>query len=415
MSRSHRTAIAVALATGACSPSAATERGDELLPGAVVERTAIWEDLPFAVAGCTVQRLVTPKPLALFEWAPCKGQDRCSEAVWQDEIIGEDGEIGRRTSVDDDGRTVRIAVRYDSDVAQKAGVIVAREDGAIELGLRTSTAGPCNMNVPSVGHARFGVLVTRTASAGEPVREGGLLAPLDELATLTPFELEPMPPGSGPDEAAMGPSRWLWRFAPDQLLTVSSVDGTDPTVFAQRSSAILALGGPTAIGEAFLFEAIERTGDGALQGSIQRSDGATAPISLIAGSPDAWVGAPMFAHSHLGWQRGIGPTRLGAFDRVELWASRLAEDSTALEPYEVGELPAKGWSSIGAGWGRYATTGALPNELLLWDLEENRSTSIVLPADHAFAACPGVTRSALWVVPELRTSPRRGLLRFACG
>ncbi len=410
MSGSQHAAIVVTLATGACAPAAATEAEPI---AAASERTPTWEDLPFEVAGCTVQRLVAPEPLALFEWAPCEGSPGCSEAVWRDELIGEDGEIGRRTSVDDDGDTVRVAVRYDSDVAAQAGVIVAREDGTIELGLRTSTAGPCNLNVPSVGHGRFGVLVTRTASAEGPVREGGLLAPLRELETLTPFELDPLPPGSGPDQVAMGASRWLWRFAPDQLVTFSSVDGRAPAVFAERSTSTVALGGPIALGDSFLFETIERTDEGALSGSIAQSDGIAAPTPFLAGSPDAWVGAPMSAHSHLGWQRGLAPTRVGGFERVELWAAPLTEDPSALAPYRVGELPATGWSSIGAGWGRYATTGAQPNELLIWELDAKRSTSIALPEGHAFAACPGLTRSALWVVPELRSSPRRGLLRFA--
>lgn len=398
-------ALSLAL-SAACAPAAA----DEHLPVPAAEQAPRWEDLPSPVAGCTVQRLVMDEPQALFDWTPCTGRGGCSEAVWREGLIGEDGEIGRRTSVDDDGRIVRVAVRYDSDVAAQAGVILAREDGTIELGLRTSTAGSCNLNVPAVAHGRFGVLVTNTS---EPLREGGLLAPLADLTALAAFELDPLPPGGGPDEAAMGASRWLWRFAPDRLATFSNVDGTNARVFAEQSSSILALGGPTSTGDSFVFEMAERAVDGTVWGSIGRSDGVAEPTSFIAGTPDAWVGAPLFAHSHLAWQRGISPRRGGAFDRVELWTSPATDDPDMLAPSKVGDLPGHGWSSTCAGWGRYVTAGTSADELLAWDLDARRVTSIVLPDQHTFASCPGVTRTAMWVVPELRSSQRRGLLRFA--
>jgi hypothetical protein len=188
-------------------------------------------------------------------------------------------------------------------------------------------------------------------------------------------------------------------------------------VFAKTSSSILSLGGPTAIGASFLFDVVERPDGGALQAYIGRSDGVAPVERFIAGSPQEWVGAPMFAHSHIGWQKGIGPKRVNEFEAVELWASTYAGDSAALTPYKVGDLPAKSWSWIGAGWGRYVTlgesAGTEPRELAVWDLEAKTNVSIVLPADRSFEACAGVTRSAVWVVPALVSSRQRGLLRFA--
>jgi hypothetical protein len=408
---SSRWTSALVLAA-ACSSS----RADEHAPAvaAADATTPVWEDLPFDVVGCRVQRLKNAAALELFHWRACEGLAGCGEAVWNDAIVGADGEIGRRTSVDDDGTSVRVAVRWDSDDAAQAGVVVTREDGSILLGLRTSTAGPCNMNIPSVAHGRFGVLVTRSASATEPVREGGLLASVSDLDTLAPFEIDPLPAGSGPDESAMGSSRWLWRFAPDRLATFSAIDGTDAEVFAEVDDATLSLGGPTSTGPSFLFDMVERAPDGEVRGFIAHSDGIGAPERLVEAPPGTWDGVPFFAHSHVAWQRGIGRSGPNRFATVEVWAAEHGESTLA--PYLVGEAPLSGWSRIGAGWGRYVTLGpphdTSPPEWIVWDLERRTHTSIVPPIDRAFETCAGVTRSAVFAIPTQRTSSRRGLLRL---
>jgi len=374
----------------------------------------VWAELPFPVAGCSVERLVPAT--RLFDWKPCEAAKACAEAVWNRDVVGPDAEIGRRTMVDDDGQTVRIAVRYDSDAASQAGVVLAREDGSVELGLRVSTRGPCNMNIPSIGHGRFGVLVTRSASPEGSARKGGLLAPLADLGALTPFEISPLPRGSGPDSAAWGSSRWLWRFAPDELSTFSNIDGKNFTAFAKLSDSIRRLGGPTSTGASFLFDVVEVAAGGVPEAYIARSDGVAPAQRFISSTSGSWVGVPLFAHSHIGWQKGIHP-HANEFDSVELWASPYTEQASRLAPYKVGTLAGKGWTSVGAGWGRYVTLEDpdrdLHRDFLVWDLEKKTSRDITLPADRYFEACAGLTRSALWIVPGLESSVQRGLMRFS--
>ena len=156
-----------------------------------------------------------------------------------------------------------------------------------------------------------------------------------------------------------------------------------------------------------------------MEGYIGRSDGIGPLDRFLSGADGSWVGVPMFAHSHIGWLKGLNPQDLKLFEAVELWASPYAEDPSQLEPYKVGDLVAKSWSWVGAGWGRYVTSGKpeLPvqHELLVWDLAAKSSRSIVLPPDRYYDARPSVTRSAFWVIPGLVSSTQRGLMRFELG
>ncbi|HWB74438.1 MAG TPA: hypothetical protein VG755_05775 [Nannocystaceae bacterium] len=404
------TSAALAL-VGACTQAHghADASAEQAVAGVVAPR---WERLPTQVVGCDVERLVDPRAHDLFEWRACAGAPECSEAVWNAALVGHDGEIGRRSSVDDDGHDVRVAVRWDSDEAGQAGVFVTDAEGRIALGLRVTTAGACNINAPSIAHGRFGVLVMHAAEGAAPLREGGLLAALDRLEVLAPFELDPLPKGSGPDAVALGTSRWAWRFSPERLVAFANDDGSDARVVAERDASLRMLGPPSATGPAFLFDMFELDESGRAVAHVGRSDGHAPPEHFIAGTADAWVGAARFAHSHIAWLRGLEPSGGSAFARVELWAAPYTDDAGALAPVRIGELDTPVWSPIGAGWGRYAIAGATPTELQVFALADATRTRIALPDGHTFAAAAGLTRDALWIVPELHDSPQRGLLRI---
>lgn len=243
---------------------------------------------------------------------------------------------------------------------------------------------------------------------------GGLLGPWSGLAPVVPFEISPVPNGI-PDELVMGDDRLLRRWSPDQLGTLSNIDGSGFTIFAKLSQSIVSIDWVSTTGPSFLFDVIE-LGDGGAERYIARSDGVAAPARFISGSPGIWVGASGFANSFLVWQRGINPQDVNRFDSIELWASAYTEDPAQLAPFKVDDLGGHSLFPGAAGWGRYAlAVPELPTQhtTIVWDLATKTKRAITLPPDRYIGSWPGLTRTHLWLLAHETTSTRTPLMRFA--
>jgi hypothetical protein len=251
-------------------------------------------------------------------------------------------------------------------------------------------------------------------------RWGGLLGQLDSQMVSAPFEIVSLPAGASPQQDAMGATRWLWRWYPDQLTSMSNVDGTGFTIFAHISQSLLILDLPVAIGNSFLFSVLEQGDAGSVVEFVGSSDGVATLQPFIVAPQGSWAGSPSYANSHLVWARGINPKDINTFDSVELWASEFSDDPTKLQPYKVDAFlyASMPYEYVG-GWGYYATGGLgdggpRPRETVLWNLETKARRSIFLPDDRETFAYPGISRTHLWMVAR-RSSDMlaRYLMRFA--
>jgi hypothetical protein len=371
----------------------------------------VWEDLPTQVVGCTVQRLANASSLRLFNWATCAMLPKCEEAIFHPSLITPTTILSPLSKVIDDGTGTRVLVDFYTDPTAVSGDLIADEDGQVLAGFRC--VNPQCLVGGTIGRSRFGIEVTGALDDASIGPMGGLLGSVDHPSDLVGYVIDPVPVG-WPDEVVMGDHRLLRRWYPDQLGTLSNVDGSGFTIFTKLSQSILSLDWVSTTGPSFLFDVIE-FGDGGVERYIARSDGVAAPTRFISASPGIWVGASGFANSFLVWQRGLNPQDVNRFDSVELWASPYTEDPAQLAPFKVDDLGGHSLFPGAAGWGRYAlAVPELPTQhtTIVWDLATKTKREITLPPDRYIGSWPGLTRTHLWLLAHETTSTRTPLMRF---
>ncbi len=416
-----------AVSPAASSPEAAPESAVDVRDGAdepVDPPHGIpqWEALADPVVGCNVDRLTNASELKLFDWQACVGIDACEEAVLNPDMIETTAQMLYDTPVTDGDAGVIAAIGFESPDGPASGVYFARQDGQVLSGFRTlySQDEDCNILGAALWKDRFGVVLAHSP-VNQSHRIGGLVGRLAPVFSASSFEISPLPSNLGATDTPMGEARWLWRWYPDQLSSYSNVDGSGGVVFAHIDSSILMLGGPTAVGPAFLSSVVAVGDGGQPVGYVGVSDGVAPLTPYIEGTPDVWTGAPAFANSHVAWMRGIHPHGdYSTFDSVELWASEFHSAADPLQPYKVGDSPSNGMAvELAAGWGYFATRGLgdggpRPRETLLWNLATKVERSITLPVDRQIFSYPGITHTDLWILAQQSSTMKaRYLMRIA--
>lgn len=350
-----------------------------------------WTPIPGTVAGCSLERLANPGKVRLFKWNACSFAANCEEAEFGPAMkwLG----FNPTSMVQDDGTTVRVALSFS------AAVFVTGPDGVVVDGFQTHTPD-CSLSSASVRSARFAVHV---ASQGATVF-GGVLAEIgtESVETVT---LTTPPPGVPGPWYPLGPERWVWGWAPNNRLSSTDLSGGDFQLFAPvpLSGPALAFLSPVSAGSIFLFQEYDTKDGGTFQGKIAWSDGIKAPESyLVPPSSNDDYGFPAYAHTRVGFLKGIGRKDVNSFDSVELWSTPFSEDPAQLAPQLVTKLPAINTSmndTIG-GFGRISMPILVaPKQIAIgsWDLKTGDSTTFQLPDDHKFKFLAGLTRTHLWI------------------
>jgi hypothetical protein len=207
----------------------------------------VWTALAAPVAGCAVDKLTNASDLKLFNWQPCTGLSSCEEAVFNPSLIAATSQMLWKTRVSDDGTRTVAGVAYQSADGLDTGVYFVQEDGQLFGGFRSLTTAEQNCDVygTSLWDKRFGVMIGMIPPQGKN-RWGGLVGQLDSPASAAPFEILSLPAG-GPEQDTLGMNRWLWHWYPDQLTSMSNVDGTGFTIFAHISQSLLILDLPVVV------------------------------------------------------------------------------------------------------------------------------------------------------------------------
>ncbi len=236
--------------------------------------------------------------------------------------------------VQDDGVTVRVALSFLS------ASFVTSEDGWILDGIRRTEGSTCLLAGGSLFGARFGVNVVSDGLD----QIGGALATVG-AAGMDTFTMANPPPGT-PGPFLLGANRWLWGWAPVNRLSSFDLEGGDFQLFAPvpLGGPALAFTSPVAAGSLFLFKEYDEKDGGTFQGKIAWSDGVKPPATYLQPpSPDDDYGSPAYAHTHVGFLKGIGRKDVNSYDSVELWASPFSGDP------EQARAPARGEAAFGEG------------------------------------------------------------------
>jgi hypothetical protein len=285
-------------------------------------------------------------------------------------------------------------------------VLFARDDGQLLDGYRTSYgSNKCSLGSASVGPNRYGVIMMMDLNPTLR-RVGGVLAGFAPAPPVF-FEVTPTPPGYGPAPTEMNDARWLWRYYPDTYVTVSVTDGSNPVTFVKYSDpapgAVLDLTyWPAAIGPMFLFQQVSTPDGIAVESQLAVSDGIQPPEPYLIPPPDTADDKPGYAHTHLGWFRGIHPTGPGVYDKLEIWASPYSADPTMLTPYKVDDYALKSpplWIAAGHGWFA-AHSGQDPpvyGELYAWNLATKARKAFTLPGGRKLRGMIGISPTHVWV------------------
>jgi hypothetical protein len=383
-----------------------------------------WELTTAVAAGCPVQRLVNASELRILAWQPCAWSSaNCEEAVFNPKLVGSDPGYTPASEVHDDGSEVRIGLNFGF---QAVAALIARRDGWGVDGIRNHfEPAECHLWGINLFGERFGVMVAPfddSPFGNGP--KGGVLGRIGATIDSPVGFTIPVPTaGYGPGERRMGQARWAWRWGDSGRLTsVSSTDGSGFAEFATSSPRGPFLMIPFVVntGRRFLFDVYELHDGGAVQSTIQSSDGiAPAEPYLVPASPDEHYGFPAYANSHVAFIKGINMRDINLFDRTELWASPFSDNPDELAPVKVADLPYQSMALIAGGWGRVVTPngpaeGAASSSLLVRDLAQGSEYSVALPKEREFKKFLGLSREHLWLAVSKPASGKvEYLVRFA--
>jgi hypothetical protein len=363
--------------------------------------TPVWEPLAQSIVGCTLERITNAPEVRLFHLEPCSDQPSC-QALVMSPIFGNLGhtaifEAGWVQEADT-GTVFSINLRVAPDYL----VLFARPDGWLIDGYKILGAGGCYGGMPGSNRTRYGFEVDQGTL---PHRLGGLLNALDQSAAPVTFETVPTPTGIGPQIwQAWGDDRWVWEFYPDRLDTISVQDGSGLYTMAASASGgpILAVNFPTTPGPVFYFEQVNLVPPNSVQGIIAQSDGLQPSAPYLVPSDGSYYGHPAYAHSHIGWLRGIGQTDVNQFAEIEVWASPYSANPANLSPQKVDDYPGQAMPELWGGHGYLAAVSAADaptyNETAVWHLSDATKRIFQYPGGRKVNRYLGITEGYVWVV-----------------
>lgn len=375
-----------------------------------------WAPLAKSPAGCPVERITNPSEVRAFTWRSCDDESGCEELSLSEPFAG--AKLYPNSAVNEERGETRVMLSLADGAARYA--LFAYESGRLFDAYRISgaAAGSCAIGSGAAWGARHGVVVLSSGADPDNTRVGGILGSIGSEPPAV-FDVTPAPLGYGPAEHPMGANRWMWRYSPDKLLSLSTLDGSGITTIAAASGGdILALERPVTTGPSFLFGEVLRSDDGAVRGIIASSDGVAPPRPYLVPPDDSFYGFPVFAGSHVAWFRGVDFVAPNKYRAVEVWASPYSEDPALLAPYKVDDFAATGMTDIAGGHGRIAVPSLADapayGETHIWDLKAKTRRSVVLPRGRRHNRYLGLTSRHVWITGAPQGANRPDIaVRFA--
>ncbi len=358
-----------------------------------------WEPIPGTAVGCSFERMTNAASVRFFQWEPCSWTDGCDQAVFNESVFGQNATFIRTSIVVDDGTTVRAGLTMWSP---KNIATVANDDGMGLDAIRvTGGKFDCRIAATSIWKQRFAIHVQDL----NVKQFAGIVGDIGNMTTApVVFTIPEPPPPGGTQQFVLGDERWLWWWTPgDRLSTVSATDGSDFQIFAKATlqGPVVEYSGPATTGALFLAEEFTLDDGGGIHARIAYSDGVSPTQAyLVPNDPNDDYGEPAFAHTHVGFMKGIGRKGLNLYDSVEIWATPYSTNPSELQPEKVGAFPYTSTSYLVGGWGHLGTgTKIPPNDelgLAVWSIAKKSALTYEVPKDR-FQELLGVSHTHLWV------------------
>ncbi|MBI4951437.1 MAG: hypothetical protein HY908_05355 [Myxococcales bacterium] len=382
-----------------------------------------WGEAPVWVAfetvvDCALERIENRKQVRAFQWENCG--PGCESAVLREGWnLSADNMVEYGVVASTPAATVVSLVEW---VGSWLVVLFTTPEGWVLDGYRVlfgpGTGYYCKPLIPNTNGERYGFVVR--SGPLNALKTGGVLAPLDESAPPTTFNVVPTPAGTGPQIwNAFGPDRWIWYYNPDKLVSVSTLDGSAFVMLGQYQAAgpILGINGPVWTGDHFLFEQVNLVNPSTVQGVLGRSDGVAPAETFLAAGDGSYYGRPEYAHTHLAWFHGTGQTDVNQFQTVELWSSPYSADAAALVPHKVVDWPVGHIPTDTKGGYGWLVTGAAElawAKLATFNLATDERRDFAFPIGRTLFQTMGVTPGFAWAMAGTpNVTPMDWLGRFA--
>lgn len=379
-----------------------------------------WETLTATPIGCSVDHLTNPGVARVFTWIPCDdGTPSCEEMQFDgpaDTITT--GLMSASHVQEEDGAGVRLELGID--YGGETTVYFAYEDGTLFDAYRTVFTADCALWQGSLAGSHLGILVGNLNLASPKL--GGFTRDLSTGAPPAAFEVTPAPPGFGPQDTPMSPTRWAWQYGGGKVVSVSSLDGSGLVLLAEASNpaypGLLDAHMVSGAGSIFLIPETFELDGGAVDVRIVSTDGLAQPTDYLRATDGSFYDFPVFADSHVAWFRGVGVISLNQYQRVELWASPFSADPAALAPFKVADYTFDAATFMAGGWGRVAMPSyadpPIYGQQAVYDLVHQTSVNFQLPDGRSLwtSAEMGLTKTHLYSMTQL-TVENLKVVRFA--
>jgi len=378
-----------------------------------------WQAIPGTAVGCSFERMTNAAEVRMFKWEKCPWADGCEQAVFNPTLFSKSPGvmISPGWSVHDDGAVTRIALAFLSPLY--AGVFADSEGMGLALIRLVDGSGDCYTPAAAVWGERFAVLVDAFT---DPKSHGGVLGGVGASTGSPSLFTLPNAVG-GPQRFALGATRWVWEWGmPNRLTGISALDGSGFTEIAKAFGGgdYAGIAEPVSTGSTFLANYYQIFDGGDVQARIGWSDG-TSPLQpyLIPEQQSDGYGAVAYAHTHVGFQKGVTKLQDFKYTSVELWAAKYDPNATKVQPELVASLPHDAIGGLVGGFGHLAMpifeSGATQSVLTIWDLAKSTTRKHPsLPKDHVLKfPLLGLTRSHLWAgAAKPNWGPASYLMRF---
>ena len=343
------------------------------------------ETLTATPIGCSVDHLTNPGVARVFTWIPCDdGTPSCEEMQFDgpsDTITT--GPASASHVQEEAGSGVRIELGID--YGGETTVYFAYEDGTLFDAYRTALTPDCGLWQGSLAGSHLGILVGNLDLANPKL--GGFTRDLSTGAPPAAFEVTPAPPGFGPQDTPMSPTRWAWQYGGGKVVSVSSLDGSGLVLLAEALNpaypGLLDAHMVSGAGSLFLIPETFELDGGVVDGWIVSTDGIAQPTDYLRPTDGSFYDFPVFADSHVAWFRGVGVVSVNQYQHVELWASAFSADPAGLEPFKVADYTFDAGTFMVGASGRVAMPSfADPptyGQQAVYDLAQRSSVTFQLP------------------------------------